>query len=466
MTFADKPRILLVDDDRAVLEMLRELFVQDYRLVLASSGSEALERVRETDDILAVVMDIKMAGMDGITAARKIKETAPELPIIFHTGYPGDFDEDDINAREKPFDYVLKGESISKLTRSVRNAAETSLLKKDNVRLGHLAELNYGLVGQSSGMQRVYKRIRKIAESDSKVMILGETGTGKELVARAIHNNGRRRLERLAIFNCNHRSPDLVESELFGHIRGSFTGAVADRVGLFEYADNGTVMLDEIGDLDITTQGKILRVLETGEYQRIGSPEIQKTNIRIICATNRNLEEMVAQRRFREDLYYRLKGVKIVLPPLRDRKNDIPLLVDRFKARFVLEQGYLTKVFDPSAIDALMEYDWPGNVRQLLDTVESLIMLADSDVIVATDIHEHLSYNYGEGTGNNGSARTLSERVREFRSDCIMNALNETGNNVSAAARLLGVDRSNLRKMIVEHGITLSKISRQRKTLD
>jgi DNA-binding NtrC family response regulator len=450
----NKRKILLVDDDPHVLLMLNELFRLEYDALMASSGEESIRLVRENKDIATVVMDIKMPNMDGITAAREIRKIEPDVPVIFHTGYPGDYDEDEIDALEKPFDYIQKGEPVSKLTRSVRNAVESFLLRRnENETLSLNAETDYNLIGRSRAMQSVYQLIKKVSAGDAKVVIVGETGTGKELVARAIHFNSRRRDNRFAFLACNQKSSDIVESELFGHQKGAFTGAVSDRIGLFEYADGGTVFLDEVGDLDIVTQGKLLRVLETGEYQSIGSPIVKTANIRILCATHKNLERLVANGHFREDLYFRLKGIKIAIPPLRERKEDIPLLVDKFKDRFTIEQGLPPKIFDRSAIAAMLEYDWPGNVRQLLDTVESLITLCDSDIIVAEDVAGYLGSHPDMSRGKIDESRKLAYRLREYRRICIIEALNETGNNVSAAAKILGVDRSNLRKMIRDFDI-------------
>ncbi len=363
MKTADRPCILLVDDDPRVLASLAELFEDEYQLLTATDGAGAVQQVRQSADICAVVMDIKMAGMDGLTASREIVEHSPDLPIILHTGYPGEYDEYEIDRAPRPFDYIEKGNSSVKLVRSVRNAVESFNLKRNSSDLTHLAEQSAGLLGKSRAMVGVYQRIRKVASTDTKVMILGETGTGKELVARAIHRLSQRRERRLAIFNCNHKSPDLVESELFGHRKGAFTTAIVEGIGLFEYGDGGTVFLDEIGDLDITTQAKLLRVLETGEYQRIGEPQVRKTDIRLLCATHRDLERLVADGKFRQDLYFRLKGVQIVVPALRDRREDIPMLIERFLNRFTIERDIPPRVLEPSAHRLLIDYDWPGNVR-------------------------------------------------------------------------------------------------------
>ncbi len=447
-------KVLFVDDDPPVLTMLGELFADDYDVIAVASGTEAVEQARQNPDLAAVVMDIKMAGMDGITAARHIRDIS-DVPIIFHTGYPGEYNEREIDNNEKPFDYIQKGKSIPKLVRSVRNAVEAHNLKINNRNLSVIAENSYGMFGRSPGMQEVFRAIHKIASGDTKVMVLGESGTGKELVARAIHNSSRRKDRPLAILNCNHKSPNIIEAELFGNTKGAYTDATEDRLGLFEYANGGTVFLDEIGDLDITTQGKLLRVIETGEYVKLGSPETRLTDVRVLCATHRHLLQLVSGGTFREDLYFRLKGVIIHLPPLRDRKEDIPFLVEKFLSRFTVDQGLPPKVFDQSAIKPLVEFDWPGNVRQLLDTVESLISLSDSDVIFEEDVLAQLEQPPSE-SGEQGA--TLPSRMKAYERTLIIEALIESRFNVTAAARILGVDRSNLQKKIKSHTIDMDSL--------
>lgn len=446
--------ILVVDDDPRVLGALKDLFEDDYLVLTAASAPGAISTVEDHAEIATVVMDIKMEGMDGIHAAREISRLREGLPIIFHTGYPGEYDESEIDAREKPFDFVLKGTSSQRLIRSVRNGVEAWCLRGNLGRLSQVGEREYGMIGRSEGILKVFRQIQRVAPYDTKVMILGETGTGKELVARAIHSASPRGDKRLAIFNCNHKDPSLVESELFGYVKYAFTDAKIDRIGLFEYADGGTVFLDEIGDLDITTQGKLLRVLETGEYQPIGSPQMRHTDIRLVCATHRNLEELVNQHLFRDDLFYRLKGVEICLPPLRNRREDIPLIAEHYKDRLTIEQDMPPKVFDSSAMDILINFDWPGNVRQLLDTVEALVYLTDSHLILGEDVERQLRLAPAQ-PDNHACNRSLAERVREFRRNCIIEALRQAGNNISEAARILNVDRANLRKEILALGINL-----------
>jgi len=452
-----KYKILLVDDDPNVLEVLNDLFCDDYITLIASTGEDSIKLIKNDPDITVVVMDIKMPVMDGISTGRAIKQINSSIPIIFHTGYPGDYDEDKIDRDEQPFDYIQKGNSSTRLIRSVNNAVESYTTKQNQFDIIDDAEKLYGLIGKSKPMLEIYELIKKVSASDTKVMILGETGTGKELVAKAIHNNSKRKKNRLGILNCNHKAPDIVESELFGHTKGAFTGAIFDSIGLFEYADKGTVFLDEIGDLDITTQAKLLRILETGEYQKIGSPQIKNTDVRIICATHKNLKQMVVDEKFREDLFFRLKGITLNLPALRDKKEDIPLLVDKFKDQLTIEKGLHPKIIDNSAINTLLEYDWPGNVRQLYDTIESIVVLADSDLIVKEDIEDYLEINYTDTDPLNNQ---LSSRLKELEKTLILEALVETNCIISAAATLLGVERSNLSKKIKNYNIDIQLLSK------
>jgi DNA-binding NtrC family response regulator len=451
--------ILIVDDDALVLEALVEIFSDEYLVVSASSGQEALQTLEGHDDLDAIILDIKMAEMDGLQTASRIKEMDPDVPIIFHTGYPGEYSEGDIEKDIRPFDYVGKDERPARLHRAVRQAVTFHQLKKRSISLADHARTHFGMVGRSQAMLNVYETIVKIAPTNNKVIIYGATGTGKELVARAIHKMSQRVDKRLVICSCSHRPPDLVGAELFGHLRGSFTGAMADRVGLFEYADRGTLFLDEIGDLDLTTQGKVLRVLETGELQRIGSPETITVDVRVICATHRDLQAMVAEGAFREDLYYRLKGVTISLPRLRERPEDIPELIDYFIENHCRREGIGLKVFEPSARNLLVEFGWPGNVRQLMDTVQSLIDLTPSHFITGQEAADYLSY---AGLSVNSDHSSFSEQVRDFKKTRLIQALDRNNYNVSATARELSIDPSNLRKIVKDFQIPTDQNSSSR----
>jgi two-component system nitrogen regulation response regulator NtrX len=444
MPESKRDRILIVDDDELVLESLQQVFMDDYEVHLASSGPEALRRVEETGSFAAIVLDVRMSPMDGLETAVKIRETHPNLPIIFYTGYPGDYSENRIEKEHQPFDFVVKNERPVRLIRAVKNAVLYSRLLAGHKNLAKLALDEYGMVGRTPAMLEVFRTIEQIAPTDNKVMILGPTGCGKELVARAIHRRSRRAGQRLAILNCNHKQTELVEAELFGHVRGAFTGAIENRLGMFEYADGGTLLLDEIGDLDITTQAKILRVIETGEMQKIGSPEVKVVDVRLICATHRDLKQMTQESRFREDLYYRLKGVTIYLPPLTERRGDIPELVEHFAANYCAKIGDGPVLFEQGAIDVMIEYDWPGNVRQLLDTVQSLIDLTPSSLISRKDVIEYLELAPAPSV----ETASLSQQLQEHKRAIILKALTRHGNNVSAAARELQVDPANLHRLI------------------
>jgi len=437
-------KIIIVDDDRLVLEALHQTFLDSYEVLMADCGAESLKLVQDHDDINCVVLDIRMAEMDGLQAAEAIRELRPDLPLIFNTGYPGDYSEAEVNREHRPFGYISKSERPEKLIRSVQKAVTFHRLKTDPAALASHACREFNMVGHSPTMLRIYKTIEHIGPTDSKVMILGPTGSGKELVARAIHKRSRRADKHLAILNCNHKAADLVESELFGHLKGSFTSAVRDQVGMVEYADGGTLFLDGIGNLDHTTQEKLLRVLETGEMYRIGSAEMIQVDIRIICATNSRLEEMVASGTFREDLYYRLRGVQIMLPPLKDRREDIPELIDLFNESYCSKSDIPLRVLTPNALNLLIEFDWPGNVRQLCDTIHSLIDLSHSELVTRRDVADFLHFK-GCSIACDGSMR---ERVREFKRLILVQAIAEHKGNIAATARDLVVDQSNLRKML------------------
>jgi DNA-binding NtrC family response regulator len=445
-------KILIVDDDPLVLESLFQVFSDDYEVILVSSGADAIKALGDSADIDSIILDIRMAKMDGLETAKRIREINLDVPIIFYTGYPGDYSETRIDKEHQPFDYVVKNERPMRLQRAIKNAVLYYRLKTRPSDLRKLAFDQFGMVGKSSAMLEVYRTIEKIAPTDVKVMVLGPTGSGKELVARAIHKRSNRCDKKMGILNCNHKSADLIESELFGHMKGSFTGAVADRTGLFEYADEGTVFLDEIGDLDITTQAKLLRVLETGEMQKIGSPQVTKVDVRLICATHQDLLKMVKEGKFREDLFYRLKGVVITLPALKDRREDIPDLVNHFIEDYCLSHGEGIKMFERGAIDLLIENDWPANVRELSNTVEALLALSTSSIVTQQEVSNFLSYS-NSTTIIKGS---FNEQVREMKRMILIQTLARHNNNVSAAAKELFLDRSNLHKLIKELNIQIS----------
>lgn len=442
--------ILIVDDDPLVLESVKLLFEDDYRVITAQSGSLALEALTTHEEIAAVVLDIRMAEMNGLETATRIGKTCPELPVIFYTGYPGDYSEDSIEEKHHPFGYVTKNQRPVTLKRQVRNAVDLSRLRKQTRRLVDLADSEYRMVGKSGAMIEIFRSIEKIAPTDSKVMIYGETGTGKELVARAIHRRSLRSDREFAVLRCSHKNGQLIESELFGHVKGAFTGADSDRVGLFEFADGGTLFLDEIADLDERTQIKILAALDSGAIQRVGAPErVTQVDVRLICATNRNLGSLVQEGAFREDLYYRLKGANIDLPALRDRREDIDPLIDYFLQMYSNRSGSGIWIMEPEARRLFFDHSWPGNVRELETAVHTLIDMSISGVISAEQTANYLCVE----SGGAGPDQGLADALLRYERAIILATLARTGGNISKAADLLKIDRANLSKKIKAHSI-------------
>ncbi len=445
-------RILIVDDDAMVLEAMQESFVDEYDTVLASSGEAALAVLKDDPAFDAIILDIRMARLDGLKTADRIKEITPEIPIIFCTGFPGSYSQEDIERDYKPFDLVGKNEPPIRLRRAVRNAVSHHRLITQGSDLIEHARREYGMVGRSRPMRDVYRMIESIGPTDSKAMILGPTGSGKELVAQALHHRSKRADREMRVFSCAQKDPNLIESQLFGHVKGAFTGASVDRIGLFEHADGSTLFLDEIGDLDQNTQTKILRVIEMGELTPVGDSEVRRVDVRLICATHHDLAELVEKGQFREDLYYRLKGVTIRMPALRERREDIPDLIDYFIAGYCEKEEIGLKVFEPAARALLVEFDWPGGVRQLRDTVESLIALSPGYYITQ---HEIVAYLRLDGPLENNGSGNLKARLRDCKRTAIIQALDANHNNVTEAARVLQLDPANLRKQIKALNIML-----------
>ncbi len=455
MSDQDRPIVLIVDDEPDILNSLADLLKDKYEILTANSGQKALEIVQHDARIAAVVMDIKMPDMDGLTATKECHKVRPELPVIILTGYPGDYQQEEIDRLLQPFEYIVKSENpLVVLERALRNAVKQSLLSENIIDPILYAETTFGMVGRSPEMLEIYKRMRKIADSDNVVVVLGESGTGKELVARGIHKISRRHDREFRAFNCNHRNKELIDSELFGHARGAYTDAKEERRGHFECADGGTVFLDEIGDLPHHTQGSILRVLEDGEYTKLGSDVVQHTDIRLISATNKDLQGLVGRGKIREDFFYRIDGARICLPPLRDRRDDIPLLVSKFRDRYCRKTRF--KEFDSRAMEIFIGHHWPGNVRQLKKAVEDLIAMTDDGIIGETEVNAYLNRADKKTAATHLS---LAERIRQFEIAAIIDTLERCDGNISATARYLKTDRANLSKKIKKYKIDLSGVN-------
>jgi len=448
-------RVLVVDDEEFERETLGEMLRREgYEVEEAADGLEALEKLKRSM-FHVVVADIKMPRMDGMELLREIIRRGMETKVILITGY-ADL-RDAVEAMSMgAFYYLEKPVKDEQLKGLVRRAVEHVELSRENVALRQRLEVGdrfFRLVGRSERMREVYRLIEAVAPSNATVLILGESGTGKDLVARAIHEASPRRNAPFVKVNCGAIPETLLESELFGHVKGAFTTAIRDRVGKFEYADGGTVFLDEIDALPGHLQVKLLRVLQDQEFERVGDNRTIKVDVRIIAASNKDLEEMVAKGEFREDLFYRLNVIQIKLPPLRERKEDIPLLVDHFLRKYNELNGKRIKGVTREAMRLLEEYDWPGNVRELENVIERAVVLETGDYITP----ESLRLPMGGGIRTPESPEevvTLREAVQRAEREAILRALRAANWRRSKAARLLGINRVTLYNKMRRYGIT------------
>jgi len=376
-------KILIIEDEAAIRRVLIKIISEEsdsYVVEEAENGIEGIEKFKDNDYDL-VLCDIKMPKMDGVEVLEKAKKIKPEIPFVMISGH-GDLDTAVNTMRLGAYDYISKPPDLNRLLNTVRNALDRKVLFVENKRLKKKVSENYEMIGESDAIIHIKEMIDKVAATDARVLITGPNGTGKELVAHWLHEKSNRSKSPLIEVNCAAIPSELIESELFGHVKGSFTGANKDRAGKFEAANNGTIFLDEIGDMSLSAQAKVLRALQENKIQRVGSDRDIKVNVRIIAATNKNLKKEIKEGRFREDLYHRLAVILIKVPALKDRIEDIPLLINYFTKKIALDQGVAQKEFLPEAIALLQEYDWTGNIRELRNIVERLIILGGQDVSV------------------------------------------------------------------------------------
>lgn len=390
-------KVLIVDDEHDVQYSFKRIFSQsNLEIITADSGEAGLEMLKETVPDL-IIMDVRMGGMNGLETLRKIREDFTSLPVVIMTAYGTT--QTAIEAMKLgAFDYILKPFDIPKIKEIIHNALQTSRQIRDTITFEPLLEkedYEQGMIGRSEKMQSVFKLIGQVAATDATTLITGESGTGKELVARSICHNGPRAEKTYIAINCAAIPENLLESELFGYEKGSFTGATSQRKGKFEECDGGTLFLDEIGDMPLQTQIKILRVLQSGTFERIGSNETIKVDVRVIAATNKDLEDAVARKEFREDLFYRLNVVRINLPALRERPEDIPLLVNFFLQKIALKDSTKPKSISPDAQKHLSAYDWPGNVRELENTIHRAVVVTSGDAILTSHLPNEISHLSG-----------------------------------------------------------------------
>lgn len=435
-----KPRILVIDDDESLQRVLRHnLEEEGYIVLLASSGEEGL-RLLEEEEAELVITDIRMPGMDGVDVLRRVKELSPQVPVMIITAY-GTVETAVEAMRIGAFDYITKPFNRAELKLKVKKALQIKELERENIRLKSELSDKFkfeNIIGSSEKMQKLFEFIKRVSVTDATVLITGESGTGKELVAKAIHYNSLRGEKPFIVVNCSSIPKELLESELFGHLKGSFTGAIKDKPGKFQMAHKGTLFLDEIGDMELGLQAKILRSIQEREVEPVGGRNPIKVDVRIIAATNQNLEEAVRDGRFREDLYYRLNVIPIRLPPLRERKEDIPLLVQYFLQKY---SGGKNLEFSREALELLSDYSWPGNVRELENVCERLVILSTGKVINEKDLPEKI--REGVFRTDNLMLKLPDEGISldELEKRVILKALERCDWNQTKAAEFLRVPR-------------------------
>ncbi|WP_100616089.1 sigma-54-dependent transcriptional regulator [Confluentibacter citreus] len=375
------PKILIIEDEAAIRRVLAKILSEEndtYQVEEAQDGLEGIEKIKN-DDFDLILCDIKMPKMDGVEVLEVVKKLKPEIPIVMISGH-GDLDTAVNTMRLGAFDYISKPPDLNRLLNTVRNALDKKELVVENKLLKKKVSKNFEMVGESKAITHIKDIIEKVAQTDARVLITGPNGTGKELVAHWLHQKSDRCEGPMIEVNCAAIPSELIESELFGHVKGAFTSAVKDRAGKFEAANGGTIFLDEIGDMSLSAQAKVLRALQESRIQRVGSDKDIKVNVRVVAATNKNLKKEIEEGRFREDLYHRLAVILVQVPPLNDRREDIPMLIDYFTNKIADEHGNAKKVFSNAAITLLQNYDWTGNIRELRNVIERLIILGGNEV--------------------------------------------------------------------------------------
>ncbi len=464
-----KPRILVIDDEAAIRDSLKMILeYEGYEVMQAATGQEGVKLVeREAPDL--VFLDIKMPGMDGLEVLQKLEHMVETTPIVVISGH-GDMATAVKATKLGAFDYIDKPLAQDRVLVTVRNAVATRRIKTENKSYRRDAEKKHQIVGDSPALAVVRHAIQKAAPTSATVLIWGESGVGKELVARAIHRDSLRRDGAFVQVNCAAIPDELIESELFGHEKGSFTGATDRQIGKFEQADKGTIFLDEVGDMSLKTQAKVLRVLQEQELERLGSNRIIKVDVRVIAATNKNLEEEIDRHTFREDLFYRLNVVPIHVPALRERRDDIPALVRHFADLFARDNNFHRKTFTAAAMERLKQQHWRGNIRELRNFVERLVIMTSGEAIDARDIPEGGAAR-GDAPMLAGSGAVTAAReapswldattLQEFKSGSerayLVAKLRENGWNISKTAEVIDTPRSNLYKKLEQYQITQEK---------
>jgi len=446
-----KPHILIVDDEAGVRSALSGVLRDEgYDVEAVDSGEACLDRVsRAPYD--AIVLDIWLPGMDGLVTLARLRERRVDAPVVMISGH-GNIESAVRAIKLGAFDFVEKPLSLEKTVLVVGNAVRQRRLEAENRALRAQSDRRLTMVGESAVMTQLREQVAMAAPTNGRVLIYGENGTGKELVARSVHAMSRRRAGPFVEVNCAAIPEELIESELFGHVKGSFTGATADRRGKFELADGGTLFLDEIGDMSLKTQAKVLRALQEQVVEPVGGTAGVRVDVRVLAATNKDLTTEIRGARFREDLYFRLNVIPIFVPPLRDRPGDIPLLGQHFMSELAIEYGRRPKRFDAGAATGLQSYRWPGNVRELRNVIERLMIMTPGDTITASDLSFFEPALVPPDTAT-GTALSLHDARELFERDYILRALSAQHGNISRTADVLGVERSNLYRKMRAFGI-------------
>ena len=458
-----KAHLLLVDDDPNTLASLSRAFrLAGHEATVSDNAARAIELLR-TESFDLILSDVVMPGKSGLELLEDLKKAGVKTPIILISGQANI--EMAVRATKLgALDFLEKPLSTDKLLLTVENALRISRLEDENRELRHRLG-KHELVGSGPAMSRLIAQIERVAASETRVCILGETGTGKELVARAIHEKSPRRENAFVTLNCAAVPAELIESELFGHEKGAFTGAAGKHLGKFEQADGGTLFLDEIGDMPVAMQAKLLRVLEEGEVERVGGDSAIRVNVRVVVATHRNLEEMVKQNGFRRDLFHRIYVFPLPLPPLRECPEDFPALVEHFARQVAAQNGWKEKLFADEAIAELRHYAWPGNVRELRNIVERLVLLAVEDSVGAADVRlvlpptdTHSTGSLAPGNGSMTASGSLAERTELFEKEVLLAEIRKHNFHMTNVARALGLERSHLYKKCQQLGIDLQSL--------
>jgi two-component system nitrogen regulation response regulator NtrX len=446
-----KANILIADDETNIRLPCREILEEEgYCVFEATTGQETLAAISH-NHIDLVLLDLKMPELNGIEVMKRMRAGDSATEVIIFSGQ-GTIKDAVTAIKLGAYDYIEKPLQPERLLVTVQNCLRQRMLAQENLALRSRLEENIDILGEDPRMKALYEKIQKVARASCYVMIYGESGSGKELVARNIHRQSNISDKPFVEVNCSAMPDDLIESELFGHVKGAFTNAIRDKKGKFEQADGGILFLDEIGDMSLKAQAKVLRALEDGEIQRVGSEEVTRVDLRVISATNKNLEKEIKRGNFREDLFYRLNVVSLHVPPLRDHKDDIPILVNSFLEYFCLKNNTTLKLLTPEAMDRLVDYHWPGNVRELKNLMEKLVVLSSSEIIEGweLDLLWEIEFNQTPKHSPIEKIQSLKQAKNKFEREFIANILRKNNGNISKTAQQLQINRSHLHEKILQ----------------